>query len=303
MRRKTRAGTRWGSPLRAWALAAFAQFAALSALLLLPSFDAAAQSVAGARAGEVHPADTPTTSVPAPSTGAPSTGAAINPAFAAARTRWQKVLAAFAAADQAQPPRRGGVLFVGSSSLRLWSGIRDDFPRLPGLINRGFGGSTLWECSFFVREWAERYRPRQVVVYAGDNDLAQGRTPQQVLESFDGFTRAVRSALPAARISFISIKPSPARERLLPQIRRANLLVAAWTHVVPNTEFIDVFTPMLDDEGRPRAELFRPDRLHLNQDGYRLWHAVIAPYVPEAGAALAEAAKQVPGGPTHQSRP
>ncbi len=121
--------------------------------------------------------------------------------------------------------RPEGVLFVGSSSIRLWDALETDFGALPVVIKRGFGGSTLSDCVHYLDRLVVRYRPRTVLVYAGDNDLAEGRTAADVLRQFDAFVHGVHKALPATRIAFISIKPSPARASLLPEIRRANALV------------------------------------------------------------------------------
>lgn len=217
----------------------------------------------------------------------------VPPADPSAELRWKADLAAFAAADKSQQPGDGGVLFVGSSSIRLWNSMAQDFRQLPLVINRGFGGSTMRDCSLFARELVVRYKPRQVFVYAGDNDLAEGRTPIQVLNSFAHFVNTVRASLPKVRIAYISVKPSPARERLLPQIRETNHVIAAYLQRLPNSDYVDIFTPMLDASGRPRVELFRGDRLHLNRDGYRLWHSVIASHLPAldvaSPATLAEA--------------
>jgi lysophospholipase L1-like esterase len=191
--------------------------------------------------------------------------------------RWRASLAEFAAADQARRPAAGGVVFVGSSSIRLWPRLAQEFGPGTPVINRGFGGSTLADCHAFAWELVVQYRPRQVVVYAGDNDLAEGRTPAQVLESFKGFVAAVRQELPAARIDFISIKPSPLRAALVPQAREANALLAAYVATLPDAGFIDVFTPMLDAAGAPRADLYGPDRLHMNAAGYALWRELVGP--------------------------
>ena len=209
---------------------------------------------------------------------------AASAAYRAALAQWQPELDAFAAADRAQPPAADGVLFVGSSTIRMWRSVAQDFHELPVVINRGFGGSTMTDCALFAQDLVARYRPRHVLVYAGDNDLAEGHTPLQVLHDFARFARTVREALPGARISFISIKPSPSREALLPQIREANHMVAAYLRTQANTDYIDVFTPMMAADGRPRGELFRADRLHMNAAGYRLWQGVIAPHVPAGGA-------------------
>jgi len=203
--------------------------------------------------------------------------------YLAAKARWHNELAAFARADQERLPPPGGVVFVGSSTVRMWTRLAQDFARVPGgVVNRGFGGSTLADCSLFARELVVRYKPRQVVVYAGDNDLAEGRTPLQVLDSFARFANTVRAELPEARISFVSVKPSPSREQLMPQIRETNHVISAYLNLLPNSEFIDVYTPMLGADGRPRMELFRGDRLHMTDEGYRLWHSVIASHLPGA---------------------
>ncbi len=201
--------------------------------------------------------------------------------YLAAKERWHNELAAFARADQERFPAPGGVVFVGSSTVRMWTRLAQDFPRVPGgVVNRGFGGSTLNDCSLFARDLVVRYKPRQVVVYAGDNDLAEGRTPLQVLDSFARLANAVRAELPDTRISFVSVKPSPSREQLMPQIRETNHVVSAYLNLLPNSEFIDIYTPMLGADGRPRPELFRGDKLHMTDEGYRLWQSVIAPHLP-----------------------
>lgn len=202
------------------------------------------------------------------------------PAYA----RWQSSMDAFAAADRDRAPEAGGVLFVGSSTIRLWSDLRDDFRQLPVVINRGFGGSTMADCNYFVKSLVVQYRPRHVIVYAGDNDLAEGRSPAHVLESFRSFVTAVRTALPDTRISYISIKPSPLRSALLPQVREANALLADYVRSVPQSDYIDVFTPMMTAGGEPRADLYGPDRLHMNAAGYDLWQAVIGRHLGAPGA-------------------
>jgi lysophospholipase L1-like esterase len=198
----------------------------------------------------------------------------------AAQARWQSSMAAFAASDKEHQPATDGVLFVGSSTIRLWSSLAQDFRQLPVVINRGFGGSTMADCEYFSRQLVTRYRPKQVLVYAGDNDLAEGRTPQQVLDSFVHFVQSVRSELPTTRIAYISIKPSPSRVALMPRIRETNALISAYVRNLENAEYIDIFTPMLAADGSPRPELFRGDQLHMNDAGYALWQSVIASHLP-----------------------
>ena len=198
-------------------------------------------------------------------------------AAAAAHARWQSTFAAFDKADREHPPASDGVLFVGSSSIRFWTRLAEDFRSQPVVINRGFGGSTMAECSLLARELVVRYKPRQVLVYAGDNDLAEGRTPLQVLESFALFAGTVRAQLPNVRIGYISVKPSPSRAALLPKIQETNNIVGAYLRTQSNVDYIDIYTPMMGADGRPRPELFLPDMLHMNEAGYRIWQAAIVP--------------------------
>lgn len=210
----------------------------------------------------------------------------------AAHARWSSSLEAFAKSDQAQPPAGHGVLFVGSSTIRMWSSLAQDFRQVPVIINRGFGGSTMADCDFFVRQLVIQYKPRQVLVYAGDNDLAEGRTPAQVHASFVHFVQQVRAELPQADIAYISIKPSPSRLALLPQIKATNTLIADEIRRDPALRYIDIFTPMVSADGAPRPELFQADQLHMNDAGYRLWQGVIAAHLP--------AVTSVPAVPTGQ---
>ena len=216
-----------------------------------------------------------------------------SPEYTAAATRWKSSLSAFADADKALAPASDGVLFVGSSTIRFWTHLAQDFRQIPVVINRGFGGSTMADCSLFTSELVLRYKPRHVLVYAGDNDLAEGRTPMQVMESFARFATAVRAELPDTRISYISIKPSPSRESLLPKIRETNNIISAYVRTLGNSEYIDIFTPMLGADGRPRQELFIADRLHMNEAGYRLWQTVISSHVMD-GRALAGVSASAP---------
>lgn len=224
--------------------------------------------------------------------------ASASPAYLAAMNRWRSSLSAFDTADKEKLPASDGVLFVGSSTIRMWTHLAQDFRQSPVVINRGFGGSTMADCSLFTRELVVRYRPRHVLVYAGDNDLAEGRTPLQVLESFAQFANTVREELPEARISYISIKPSPSREALMPRIRVTNDIIAAYVRTMANAEYIDIFTPMLAADGRPRAELFLGDRLHMNETGYRLWQSVISAHVTSTETlAASPAPRPVQSGP------
>ena len=192
---------------------------------------------------------------------------------------WDTAFAAFAADDAAHPHPPGGVLFVGSSSIRLWNDLEEQFNNLPVVIKRGFGGSQLADCVKHLHRLVVNYHPHTVLVYAGDNDLAAGATPQEVFRRFVAFVEGVHRELPDADIAYISIKPSPARAGLMPQIRETNGLIRAYADAEGKVDFIDVYTPMLDANGHPKPALFRAEALHLNADGYALWKREISAYL------------------------
>jgi lysophospholipase L1-like esterase len=190
---------------------------------------------------------------------------------------------AFEAADAKAPPAPGGVLFIGSSSIRLWKNVADDFPGVP-VINRGFGGSQIRHSTMYADRIALPYKPKTIVFYAGDNDIAANRTPEQVLADFKAFVAKVHEPLPDTRIYFISIKPSIKRWNLIDHIREANRLVKEFADSSGGKiAYVDVFTPMLGSDGKPRAELLGPDGLHMTRKGYELWRDTIAPLLREQG--------------------
>jgi lysophospholipase L1-like esterase len=211
----------------------------------------------------------------APRTATTSTVAASTPATTPA---FEPEIAAIEARDRADQPPPGGIVFVGSSSLRLWPNLTSDFPGVP-VLNNGFGGSTLPDVIHYAPRIVLPYTPRLIVLYAGDNDLAAGRTPDQVLSDYTAFVRLVRQTLPATRIVFISIKPSPSRWSLAAPTRAANALIAQAIARDTLATYVDVFTPMLGASGRPRPELFQADSLHMTPAGYALWRARLAPLI------------------------
>lgn len=197
---------------------------------------------------------------------------------AARDSRWERQIREFEEADRTNAPPRDAVVFVGSSSIRGWKGLAYDFPACP-VINRGFGGSSIADCTRYVDRIVVPCRPRMVVLYAGDNDIAGGRSAQRVFEDYKAFVREVRRKLPGIRVAFISIKPSPARVAHLGTVRQANELIRGYAAENEGLDYIDVFGPMLAPDGKPRAELFGPDRLHMNRQGYDLWKAIVAPHL------------------------
>jgi len=196
--------------------------------------------------------------------------------FAADPAKWQKDIDAFVAADAAQSPHPGGIVFVGSSSIRMWKTLKEDFPGFH-VVNRGFGGSQLDDSVHFFDQLVRPHTPRVVVLYAGDNDLWSGKSPETVLADFQAFCAKVHEAFPQARVAYIAIKPSPSRWKIREQMIRANELIQAECAKDPHRVFIDVFTPMLDASGEPRPELYLKDMLHMNEAGYAIWTRAVAP--------------------------
>lgn len=219
----------------------------------------------------------PPATADAPAAAAPAAKAAPRVPEQVSNAEWETDMQRFAAEDAQSPPPRGGVVFTGSSSIRLWETLAQDFPGVP-VINRGFGGSELRDSTWYADRTLVPYAPRQILIYAGDNDLNSGRTPQQLRADFIAFVQRVRRDLPKAKIAYISTKPSPSRAQLLPAQREANALVQAEARRL-GVDYIDIFTPMLDAAGQPNEALFIDDRLHMNAAGYAIWKRVIAPYV------------------------
>jgi len=193
-------------------------------------------------------------------------------------TEWATDMARFAAEDAASPPPARPVVFTGSSSVRMWESLERDFPDVT-VLNRGFGGSQVRDAVWYAEEVALRYRPRQIVLYAGDNDISEGRTPAQVVADTRAFVARVQSALPGTPVALLGIKPSPSRVHLLETQRETNEALRDWASRQRNLAYIDVFTPMLGADGLPREELFIADRLHMNAAGYALWREIIGPYL------------------------
>lgn len=191
-------------------------------------------------------------------------------------TRWEHDVQSFEAADRTNAPPKGGIVFVGSSSIRLWRTLAEDFKGIP-VINRGFGGSEMEDSAYYADRLVLAYQPRQVLVYAGDNDLAGGKAPERILSDFKAFVAKVHQARPETRIDYIAVKPSPSRWHLAEQVRQTNRLIADYTKTDKRLGFIDVFTAMLAEDGKPREDLFVADRLHMNAKGYAIWTSLVRP--------------------------
>lgn len=187
-------------------------------------------------------------------------------------------MALFEESDKENPPPKGGVLFVGSSSVRMWKTLAEDFPGHQ-TINRGFGGSELSDSIHFADRIVLPYQPRMIVLYAGDNDISRGKTSKEVYDDFKKFVKLVKKALPTTRVAFIAIKPSLKRWELAAEMQKANQRIKKRCDGSKALDYLDIWTPMIGDDGKPRPELFAKDGLHLNEQGYALWTSVIRPFV------------------------
>lgn len=193
----------------------------------------------------------------------------------AAESRWEPDIRAFEKKDRERMPPPGGIVFVGSSSIRGWD-VGKSFPDLP-VVNRGFGGSQIADSVEFAGRIVIPHKPKTVVFYAGDNDINAGKTPQQVLSDYREFVAKVHGPLPDAKIVFIAIKPSLRRWNLVSAMREANKLIREYSESNAKLEFVDVDPPMIGADGKPRPELFVEDGLHMTAEGYRIWTALVRP--------------------------
>jgi lysophospholipase L1-like esterase len=184
--------------------------------------------------------------------------------------RWEKEVAAFEAADRTNAPAPGGTLFVGSSSIRLWTNLSQMFPDWK-VVRRGVGGSCLYDANALFDRLILPYKPAEIVLYAGENDVADGRSPEEVFADFKTFAGKVKMKLPSTKIYYLSMKPSPSRWYLWPQISEGNAMIKRYASRHANITFIDVGKPLLKASGLPDPALFQKDQLHLNGKGYELW--------------------------------
>lgn len=190
-------------------------------------------------------------------------------------SKWKAEFEKFAAAEKESPVEPGGVVFVGSSSIRMWD-LKKSFPD-KNYLNRGFGGSEIVDSTHNFTELVAKHKPRLVVFYAGDNDIASGMSPEQVLTDFQAFAEKFKSELPKANLLYISIKPSIARWKLAGKMREANKLIETDSNKRPHFHFLDVWPVMLDDKGEPRNDIFLGDGLHMNNTGYAEWVKLLEP--------------------------
>ncbi len=192
--------------------------------------------------------------------------------------KWQGAINALVKQDATTPPPASPIVFVGSSSIVKWKSLAQDFPDLP-VLNRGFGGSEVFDSLTYAHRIVIPYRPRQIVFYAGGNDLNAGKTPERVFDDFKAFVARVRASLPDVKISYISVAGNPKRWEQVEKVRAVNSMVAAFMKSDPHLDFIDVFPAMMGPDGTPKPDIFVEDRLHMNEKGYAIWKDVVRPHL------------------------
>lgn len=182
--------------------------------------------------------------------------------------------------DSASFPRPGQILFIGSSSFTMWKDVQKAFPGYP-ILNRGFGGSTLQDLIYYAKDIVVPYKPKQIVIYCGENDLASSDTVTAgiVLKRFEILFYFIRKHYPVTPIVYVSIKPSPSRQHLMPKMKEANHLIRQFLARRSRTVFVNVFNKMLEPDGTPMKDIFLDDNLHMNAKGYAIWQKAIAPHL------------------------
>ncbi|WP_336689526.1 MULTISPECIES: GDSL-type esterase/lipase family protein [unclassified Chryseobacterium] len=178
------------------------------------------------------------------------------------------------------PPAKNAILLVGSSSFTKWTDVANYFPDKT-IINRGFGGSRLTDLNDYAEDLLNPYQPKQIIIYCGENDFADNAKLKAdvVVERFKTFYKKIRTKFPKIEVDYISIKYSPSREKLWPQMKEANKKIADFMKKQPNSAFIDITKVMQDENGNVRKDLFVEDMLHMTPEGYRLWTSVMNPYM------------------------
>lgn len=190
--------------------------------------------------------------------------------------KFQKEIAVFRQLDSASFPQDIEVVFNGSSSIRKWEKLDDDMPGLK-VLNRGFGGSTIRQCTYYAPQIVLPYHPEVIVLYAGENDFAY--TPEASdslpLQSFQQYVELIHFFLPETHIFFVSMKPSPSRQKLQSKFDRGNILVEAYTQTDSRLHYIDVASKMKMPNGDPLPDIWLRDKLHMNEKGYAIWRREI----------------------------
>ncbi len=182
--------------------------------------------------------------------------------------------------DSTAFPAKKQILFAGSSSFRKWTTVQAAFPKHK-ILNRGFGGSTIPDVINYANEILLPYKPKQIVIYCGENDIASSDTitADIMLKRYQQLFFLIRSKLKRVEIDFVSIKPSPSRTKFRATVEQSNQLIKAFIATQKHAKFINIFDAMLNADGTIKQEIFLSDNLHMNEQGYAIWQKIIEPYL------------------------
>ncbi|MEY4918311.1 MAG: hypothetical protein RL616_2224 [Verrucomicrobiota bacterium] len=194
--------------------------------------------------------------------------------------RWENEISTYERSDATNPPPKGCFVFIGSSTIARWKTIAEDFPGVP-VVNRGFGGSEIMDATHFAARVVVPYAPKKVFLRAGGNDLAAGKSAEEVFTNFTAFAETVHAALPSAEIIYISQSPSLARWKQHEAEKTLNTLAAAYVQEKPWMKYIETYDIVFGADGMPRAELFVADKLHFNAEGYKLLAERVRPLLEQ----------------------
>jgi lysophospholipase L1-like esterase len=187
---------------------------------------------------------------------------------------------AFRKADSITTPPKNAILLIGSSSFTKWKDVQEYFPEHT-MLNRGFGGSSLTDIIYYANDVILKYDPKQILIYCGENDLTGGPsiTADTVFERFKTLYSIIRSKFKKVPIAYISMKPSPSREKYLETMQKGNELIKSFMEKQKKASYIDVYHSMFDTDGKILTNIFLSDKLHMNTAGYKIWQGIIAPYL------------------------
>lgn len=191
---------------------------------------------------------------------------------------WKEVQE-FKKINKENPISKKPILLVGSSSFTYWKDVNEYFPN-KNIVNRAFGGSRLLDLNYYADDLLDPYKPRQIIIYCGENDVATDNpTAAEVFERFKTFFRKIRQKYPRVPVAYVSIKLSPSRQQFWPIVKEVNQMIESYLKTQKRAEYIDITEIMNDSEGKVRTDIFLDDMLHMKPEGYKLWTKVMAPYL------------------------
>lgn len=194
--------------------------------------------------------------------------------------RWEKEISAYEKADREKMPAKGGVLFIGSSTVRMWKTLDKDFPGY-NVINRGFGGSQIVDSTHFAERIIFPYEPKMIFLRAGGNDIHAGKSAKRVFDEYKAFVTKIHGRLPKTQIAYIALCPAPSRWAERDANKALNELVKEFSKNRPYLKYVETYDMSLTADGQAREELFLPDRLHFNAEGYKILADRVRPFMPK----------------------